>query len=82
MAAQFTVSEWRAADLMLRTRNYLTAVDLFEGGIVLWTSRDGPTPMPTCPPGQGGSRKRMWFPQGATKRVKRRPSFNGGFFHA
>jgi hypothetical protein len=22
----------------------------------------------------------MWFPQGATKRVKRRPSFNGGFF--
>lgn len=28
------------------------------------SSRLGPTPMPTCPPGQGGSRKRMWLPRG------------------
>ena len=46
------------------------------------SSRDGSTPTPTCPAGQGGQRKRMWLQQAleATKRLlQRRPSLAEGF---
>lgn len=36
--------------------------------------------MPTCLPGQGGNAKADVAPTGATKRVQRRPSHNGGLF--
>lgn len=36
--------------------------------------------MPTCLPGQGGNAKADVAPNGATKRVQRRPSHNGGLF--
>jgi hypothetical protein len=38
------------------------------------TSRGGPTPTPTCPPGQGGSAYADGASSEATKREKRRPS--------
>lgn len=56
-----------------------TGRSLSTGARLRNTFRFGSTPMPTCLPGQGGSRKRMWFlreqPSG-----QRRPSPTGGFF--
>lgn len=59
------------------------AIDIFlKGAMVTTASREGLTPSPTCPPGQGGSRKGMWPVGNETGRTSVSPprETDGGFF--